>query len=181
MKKIMMMVLIALAGLSASAQMTELTVALDMDVNRIEFSGLVWTPSNVSTNTAMVWQTAVVVYTNFYYGLQPDEVVTNTVQRQVPVTTIETNAARWNTGFAYTIPVGTPLTVAGGAMRASPSRPANLTVEMFMSEEQMIGLLGPELYAVTLQAAQLFGSVPVSGTLETMLRMAVLQAMSAGR
>jgi len=181
MKKIMMMTLIALIGLSASAQMTELTVALDMDVNRLEFSGMVWTPTNVSTNTAMVWQTAVVVYTNLYYGLKPDEVVTNTVNRQVPVTTTETNAARWSTSFAYTIPAGTPLMVAGGAMRASPSRPANLTVEMFMTEEQLIGLIGPELYAATLQSAQLFGSVPVRGTLETMLRAAVLQVMSAGR
>jgi hypothetical protein len=169
--------LVALLSAATFAQeRVELTIGVVVNPDRIEFRALEFHPETVVTNITREWETAVDIRTNLYYGMNPDEVVTNTVQQQVTVATAVTNAAFWTAPFEYTIPAGEPMLMAG-ALDARPRRAAIMDVQLILTHEQLSAILGPEFAEQTRAAAEAFGPLPVKGVLADALRAAVLQAM----
>jgi hypothetical protein len=169
-----------LTALGALAQeRVELTIGVVVNPDRIEFRALEFHSETVVTNITREWETAVDIRTNLYYGMKPDEVVTNTVQQQVTVATAVTNAAFWTAPFEYTIPAGEPMLMAG-ALDARPQRKAVMDVQLALTAEQLQAILGDEFYMQTLTAAAMFGPLPVKGPLADALRGAVLAAMQTG-
>jgi hypothetical protein len=168
------------AALGALAQeRVELTIGVTVAPERIVFQSLEFHPETVVTNITREWETAVEIRTNLYYGMKPDEVVTNTVQQQVTVAMAVTNAAFWTAPFEYTIPAGEPMLMAG-ALDARPRRASTMDVRLILTHEQLSAILGPEFAGQTRAAAEAFGPLPVKGSLADALRAAVLQAMLPG-
>ena len=168
-----------IAGAVFAQEKVELSIGVTVAPERIEFKSLQYSPETVVTNRSYEWQTVVDIRTNLYYGMKPDEVVTNTVQQQVPVVTVVTNAARWTAPFEYTIPAGEPMLIAG-ALDARPQRKAVMDVQLTLSAADLRAVLGDDFYLQTQAAAETFGPLPVSGALREALRGAVLTAMQSG-
>jgi hypothetical protein len=172
--------IIILTALAAVAQQrVELSIGVIVNPERIEFRALEYHPGTVATNTVYEWQTVTDIRTNLYYGMKPDEVVTNTVQQQAAVVTVVNNSATWTAPFEYTIPAGEPMLIAG-ALDARPQRKAVMDVQLVLSAEQLRAILGDEFYLQTQTAAAMFGPLPVKGPLADALRGAVLATMQAG-
>jgi hypothetical protein len=171
------MIFTALAALAQES--VELRIGVKVTPERIEFRALEFHPETVATNTVYEWQTVTDIRTNLYYGMQPDETVTNTVQQQAAVVTVVTNPATWTAPFEYTIPAGEPMLIAG-ALDARPQRKAVMDVQLVLAAEQLQAILGDEFYMQTLTAAARFGPLPVKGPLADALRGAVLAAMQTG-
>jgi hypothetical protein len=168
------------AYLSIQAQeRVNLPLGVIVQPDRIEFKALEYHPGIVATNTLYEWQTVSDVRTNLYYGMQPDEVVTNTVRQQIATVAVVTNPANWIAPFEYTIPAGEPMLIAG-ALDARPQRKTVMDVSLILTEEQLQEILGEEFYLQTRTAAAMFGPLPVKGPLADALRGAVLAAMTAG-
>ena len=178
MKKLISIAFISICSVALAETPVQLSLGISVDVSRIQFEGLSYTPASVVTNSLTTWVSAIEVRTNLYYGMQPDEVVTNAVQKQVTSVTVVTNAARWTTSFDYSIPAGTVLLI-GDSLSASPVRRADLTVQMDLTSAQMTAILGSTMYAKTLTAAQLFGTLPVSGSMAEALRAAVQSVLAS--
>ena len=183
MKKVTAMICFALCAMlhapCSFAAPVQILLGLSVDVSRIQFKGLSYTPSAVVTNHSTEWVTVIEVRTNEFYGFKPDEVVTNSVQKQVAVSTTTLHLAYWTTSFDYSIPAGTVLLI-GGALSTTPSRRVDLPVRMVLTPAQLTAILGSQLYDQTLTAAQLFGTLPVSGSMEAALQAAVQSALAGG-
>ena len=181
MRKVILILIVGATCLSPvlAQERVELAIGIVVNPDRIVFQSLEFHPETVVTNITREWETTVDIRTNRYYGMQPDETVTNTVQQQVTVETASTNAAFWTAPFEYTIPAGEPMLMAG-ALDARPRRAAIMDVQLILTHEQLSAILGPEFAGQTRAAAEAFGPLPVKGALASALRAAVLQAMRPG-
>ena len=174
MKKLIAVIFLVFAVLIGirAAELSSFTVNLPTDTSALEFSPLVFQSESVVTNISYVWENAEVSRTNGMF--EGNEVVTYTVRQQVPVETVSTNAEVWTTSFQKIIPANVSLRV-DDRLDASFRRQTVADIRMSLSPAELQAVLGDDLYALTLQSAQAFGSVPVSGGLEAALRTVVLE------
>lgn len=181
MKKTIACLYFSAFAVSAFAQQAPVGIALtlDIDVGRINFGDLTYHEAVAVTNRSYEWVEGVAVVTNLYYGMKPDEVVTNSVRRQVETMAVELRPAHWKTEFSYVIEAGRLLEI-GGSLRAKPKRQAELNVELTLTDEQMVAIVGSGLAGQGRLAAQTFGALPVNGSLKTALQGAVFAVLSGG-
>lgn len=165
--------LILMAGLSVSGAVN-FGVEINVDVAGIKFEPMTFKAESVTTNTAWHWEEITEVVTNDYAGLQPSEVVTNTVNHQVSDVQVVTNAAQWIIPFDYTVHAGEELKV-NDSMSGSPKRDAVIHMNLPIPDAQMLMLCGEELHTQLITAANLFGTVPVYGAIDEVIRQAVWQ------
>lgn len=109
MKKSLTTTLAIIAAVSLSAAAVDLQFSgqtITVEPSQLSIESVAYCPDTVSTNTVLTWMDADAVYTNLYYGLQPDEVITNSVRQQVATTAIVTTPAHWVCNVEFALPRG---------------------------------------------------------------------------
>ncbi|MFA5688577.1 MAG: hypothetical protein WC959_05475 [Kiritimatiellales bacterium] len=168
------------AALFAAAQEDEgLSFSVRIDPARIEFLTMTYTPENIVTNISYEWVETFAVYTNYFFGLRDDEVVTNAVRQQVALEHVVTNAAFWTTPFIYTLPAKKPV-LMGGTLDARPQRDAVFNVQLVIPATLMRESTDAAFYQQMEVSASLFGALPVQGALADVMRNAVMLVMQNG-
>lgn len=152
-----------------------LSLNLDINVERIAFESLEYFPESIATNLSTDWVESQQIITNGLFS--GGDVVTNTVQTQIEVVTVFTNAPHWKAPFVYTIPAGAPLQI-GASLSATPQRKALLDVDLVLTPAQLVMIIGPDFATQTQLASETFGALPVKGGLDAALKAAVLASLA---
>ena len=153
-----------------------LSLTVDADVNRIEFSSLVFVPEQTATETVRTWEPVETAFTNNFYGMKPTEVITVMVLKQSSATQTVTVPAHWEVSFAYTIPASQSFSVGAG-LSATARKMISLDVTLSLTPSELEAVTGKELYASAVASAGVFGSVPVTGALSDALKTKVMTGL----